>query len=316
MTGIELQGVVCGALTGATLSIPAGLTVVLGTPADGTADLPPLVGGVVAPRRGSVQVGGIDPARSPATRARLGLVLAEESAPQAGSVVDFVRQVLALRRQVEDPLGILERHGLAALAAVSPAKLDRGLRRRLAWALALSIRDPLGLIVHEPLGLGGEAICRELAERATAGVPVLALTSSPRDASALGGSVVLLDRGRFVRRPGAPLATELSPGGPVTLRVRSSGARDLVKALAHDPAVSSLDFDGERSADAICVRGPDADRLSLAVLRQARAVGARLVSIEAALPALEEVRAATEGLWRAAYDNAYRAAAPRGGSGS
>ena len=315
MTGIELQGVVCGALTGATLSIPAGLTVVLGTPADGTADLPPLVGGVVAPRRGRVQVGGIDPARSPATRARLGLV-AEESAPQAGSVVDFVRQVLALRRQVEDPLGILERHGLAALEAVSPAKLDRGLRRRLAWALALSIRDPLGLIVHEPLGLGGEAICRELAERATAGVPVLALTSSPRDASALGGSVVLLDRGRFVRRPGAPLATELSPGGPVTLRVRSSGARDLVKALAHDPAVSSLDFDGERSADAICVRGPDADRLSLAVLRQARAVGARLVSIEAALPALEEVRAATEGLWRAAYDNAYRAAAPRGGSGS
>ncbi|MCC6899407.1 MAG: hypothetical protein IT377_10560 [Polyangiaceae bacterium] len=316
MTTLELEGVVSGPLAGATLSIPAGLTVVLGTPADGTTELPLLLGGIRVPRRGSVRVAGRDPARSPDTRARLGLVLEQESPPHAESVLELVRQVLALRHQAADPAAILARRGLGALAGAPPGKLDRRQRRQLAFALALSIREPFGVIVHEPLGLGGGDVRRELTDLAAAGVPVLALTSSPRDASELGGAVVLIDRGRFVRRPGAPLATELSPGAWATLRVRSRGARDLVRALADDPAVASLEFDEARGTDEICVRGPDADRLSLAVLTRARAVGATLISIEAALPALEEVRAATEGLWRAAYDHAYRAATPRGGPSS
>lgn len=308
MSALELEGVFAGALQGATLAIPAGLTVVLATPADGGSDLPLVSGGLLVPRRGTVRIGGLDPARSPEVRARLGLVLAEESPFAAPSLLEAVRQMLALRGQASDPRVLLDRHGLGAVSGVSPEKAGAQARRHLAWALALELAEPHALVVHEPLSLGPlasrERTRTELLARAESGVPVLVVTASPRDASELGGSLVLLDRGRFVRRPGPPLATELVPGANATLWLHTPAARALAGALVGDPAVASLEWDeGE-----IRVRGADVDSLSLAVLRHARALNTPLSSIGMALPALEEVRAATAGLWRAAYDAAFRTA--------
>jgi ABC-type nitrate/sulfonate/bicarbonate transport system ATPase subunit len=270
-----------------------------------------VLGGLSVPRRGSVRVAGVDPARSPEVRARLGLVLGAEPPFPARTLGDAVRQVLALRGDATDPMELLARHGLGSVAGASPETAGAQIRRQVAWALALAIREPHGLVIHEPLSLGRsgrEHTLKELLERAEAGVPVLAVTASPREASELGGSVVLLDRGRFVRRPAAPLATELTPGASATLLVRTPEARALARALLGDPAVSSLEWDEPADADEIRVRGADADSLSLAVLSHARAVGAQLRSLEAVLPALEEVRAATAGIWRAAYENAFRTA--------
>lgn len=308
MSPLELEGVFAGALQGATLAIPAGLTVVLATPADGGADLLLVAGGLLVPRRGTVRVGGLDPSSSPAARARLGLVLAEEPPLAAPSLAEAVRQVLALRGQAADPRALLERHGLGSLAGISPERAGSQARRHLAWALALELAEPHALLVHEPLSLGPlasrERTRAELSARAESGVPILAVTASPRDASELGGSLVLLDRGRFVRRPGQPLATELVPGASATLSVHTPAARALARALVDDPAVASLEWGEEE----IRVRGADVDSLSLAVLRHARALSAPLSSIGMPLPALEEVRAATAGLWRAAYDAAFRTA--------
>lgn len=309
MTELALDGVSHGVLTGASLTATSGLNVVLGAPSDGAVDLALLAGGLVAPRRGTVRVGGADPARSPETRARIGLVLMDEPAFFAPTVVQAVRQVLDLRGQQRDPAALLSDHGLGSMASVRPERLDRRMRRRLAWVLALTISEPLVLVVHEPLSLGIDGVARELSLRAEAGAIVVALTASPRDASELGGSLVLLDRGRFVRRPGTPLSTELAPGARATLRVRTTAARALARALVEDPDVTALEWDDTLGSAELCVRGSEVDRLSLAVLRNARAVGAPLISIESGLPALDEVRAATEGLWRAAYDSALRAAA-------
>jgi ABC-type multidrug transport system ATPase subunit len=312
MTELVLEGVFQGALAGASLSAPAGLNVVLAAPSDGAADLAAVIGGLVVPRRGVVRVGGVDPARSPEARARIGLVLSSEPAFLARSTAEAVRQVLELRGQRQDPGAMLSDHGLGSIANVPPARLDVRMRRRVAWALALSIPEPLALVIHEPLSLGVEGVAREMSLRAEAGTIVVAMTSSPRDASELGGSLVLLDRGRFVRRPGTPLSGELAPGARATLRVRTSAARALAHALVVDPDVESLDWDEAQRSGELRVRGPELERISLAVLRNARAVNAPLISVEAGLPALDEVRAATEGLWRAAYDNAVRAAAAHG----
>lgn len=316
MTELSLEGVFSGPLQGATWSFPPGLTVVLSTPADGGAELPLLFGGLVVPRRGSVRVGGVDPAGAPAVRARLGLVLAEEPPLLARSIVDGARQVLALRGAKADPMAVLSQHGLASVAGVAPEKAGAALRRHVAWALGLAIAEPLGLVVHEPLSLGHlasrERVKAELLQKAEAGVPVIAVTASPREASELGGSLLLLDRGRFVRRPGAAVVTELTPGAVATLRVRTPEARALARALLEDPAVTSLDWDESADAGELQVRGPDAEALSLAVLARARQVSAPLSSLESVLPALDEVRAATAGIWRAAYESAFRAAsAPR-----
>ena len=186
MTEIALDGVFHGALTAASLSASAGLHVVLAAPADGAAELASVIGGLVVPRRGSVRVGGADPARSPETRARIGLVLLDEPAFFARTTVEAVRQVLELRGQKQDPGALLSDHGLGSVAHIRPARLDRRMRRRVAWALALAIKEPLALVVHEPLSLGSEGIARELSQRAEAGVTVVALTASPRDACELG----------------------------------------------------------------------------------------------------------------------------------
>jgi len=309
MTTLELDAVFSGALQGATLSVPAGLTVVIGTPEDGGAELPLVLGGLVAPRRGAVRVAGRDPSRTPDVRAKLGLVLADEPPLESRTVTEGLRQAMALRGLREEPSALLERRGLAAWGAAEPSRLGAEARRQLAWALALAISEPLALIVHEPLAFGvRERTCEELHACAARGVPVLVVTASLRDASELGGSVVLLDRGRFVRRPGVPLAPELVPGAAATLFVSTPGARVLAAALAGDAAVTAVDWDDTLAPEQLRVRGPDVDRLSLAVLKHARELGVTLHSLSLALPAMEEVRAATAGLWRAAYDSALRTA--------
>lgn len=312
MTLLALDGVFSGPLQGASLGVESGLTVVLATPEDGGAELPPLFAGLVVPRRGRVRVAEVDPAGSPETRARLGVVLADEPSPPARTLLDVVRQALGLRKSAEDPAALLARHGLSAFASTTPAKVGPSVRRQLAWALALAVERPLGLIVYEPLALGDgasrERLCGELTARAESGVPVLVITASPRDASALGGSVVLLDRGRFVRRPGVPLATELAPGAVAAFRLRTPNARALASALVTDGAVSGIEWDDRAGSDELRVRGENADRLALAVLTHTKTVGARLTAIQPELPALEVVRAATRGLWQAAYEGAHRSA--------
>jgi ABC-2 type transport system ATP-binding protein len=316
MTGIELDAVYGRVLRGATLSAGAGLTVILATPADGADELPRLIGGLDVPRRGTVRVLGRDPAGSPETRARLGLVLAEEPAfPAARTLTQVVGRVLALRGQKDDPHALLSRHGLAAAANAAPGAVEPAIRRHLAWVLALSTPELLCLVVHEPFCLGPladrEKTRAELSALAEKGVPVIAITASPREASALGGRLLLLDGGRVVRSPGTPLSTELAPGTSTTLRILVRDPRPLASALCADPAVSSVEWNEARDAREIRARGADADQLSLAVLAHAHATGAVIEEMELGLPAMEEARAATAGIWRAAYDNAVRAATAR-----
>jgi len=108
-----------------------------------------------------------------------------------------------------------------------------------------------------------------------------------------------------VRRPGTPLALELAPGGTLVLRVRSDNQRKLAARLVQDPAVAALDLSGD--GDQLTVRGADPDALGLAIARAARELEVKVSAIEPTLPALDDARAASAALWRAAYDAAYRA---------
>lgn len=306
---LELDRVFSGPLAGASLAVAPGLTVVLASPEDGGAELPKLFAGA-APKSGQVRAAGRRPADDPALRARLGVVLAEEPALEAASVQSAVARVLRLRNDPADARALIALHGLEALAQVSPLRLDSPTRRHLAWALAASVRDPVGLVVHEPLALGPfasrERTRAALAEVASAGLPVLAITRSPRDAAELGGSLVILDQGRFVRRPGAPLATELCPGAGIEVSVRTNQSRALARALLEEQSVSRVTYDGGASDDELRVRGSDADEMLLSLMRCASRTGVELLSIAPVLPGADAIRGATAGLWRAAYDHAYR----------
>jgi ABC-type multidrug transport system ATPase subunit len=307
---LVLSGVFAPPLNGATVTLGPGLHVVLGTELDGTREIVALVAGLSAPRRGSVRISEKDPRSAPALRRRTGSLLAEESLPPRATVSGALALALRARNDAKKPAQVLEESGLSPWSERRADSLSAAERRRLALALALSLPEPTLLALYEPLAAAGserERVAELLAERATSGTCVLAVTASPRDASDLGGSVLLLERGRFVRRPEQPLALHLAPGTVPEIRVRSSEARGLAAELAKDAAVTRL-IRTEESRSELLVGGPDAELVALAIARASQRAGAPVLALQSVLPALEVVRAASDGLTRAAYEAAQRAA--------
>ncbi|MEB2324228.1 MAG: hypothetical protein OZ921_17070 [Sorangiineae bacterium] len=299
-------------LAGLDASFDAGHEVVLGAPSDGTAELAELAAGISAPARGQVRVAGADPRRDPATRRRIGALLADEPLPLGATVRLAVERALAPRRggapAAEQALAAC---GLAAWGPRRTDTLSPEERRAVALALALAVPSPALIVLVEPLanleGVDTNAVRALLDARAEQGACVLSLTASPRDADALGGTLSLLERGRIVRRPTSALPRELSPGSPCELLVRSADARKLAALVIADARVNGVAWDELRAPNELRVRGADADALALAVMGAARDSGAALEALALVPPELELVRAATTGLAEAAREAAYRA---------
>jgi ABC-type multidrug transport system ATPase subunit len=307
---VVLSAVFAPPLNGASITLGPGLHVVLGTDLDGTRELVALLAGVSTPRRGSVRVSEKDPRSVPAIRRRIGALLAEESLPPALTVSRALGLALGARNDPQKPEQLLEEAKLSAWAGRRTDSLAPAEQRRLALLLAVSLRGPAGRALYEPLPVAGnerERVTELLAKRADGGTVVLAATASPRDASELGGSVLLLERGRFVRHPEQPLAVNLAPGTPPQVRIRCSDARRLAAELAKDPAVTSLHCSEEPGSE-LLVSGPNPDVLALSIARAVQGSEVAVLALQCSLPAIEAVHAASEGLMRGAYEAAQRAA--------
>lgn len=311
MTVLELSAVTHGALVGAGLSLGAGVHAVLGTPADGTTDLVAIAAGIVRPRRGRVLVAGHEPHRSPDIRRRIAALLARERLIPAATVQASVARALAIAGAESAPAGVLEASGLGSWAARPLTSLDAAERRSVALAIALARREPLLVALHEPLGVPGAArrqVKERIARLAERGACVLCTTASARDGGELSSSLLLLDRGRVVRRAAPSLGVDLAPGTVPDFVVQSDNPRLLTAGLSADPAVTGVEWDQQHSPRAIRVRGTDPAELALAIARAALSQSIQVSSVSPALPALEIVRGASDGLGRAAYEQAYRKA--------
>jgi ABC-2 type transport system ATP-binding protein len=309
VTTVVFSGVYAPPLNGASLTLGPGLHVILGTELDGTRELITLIAGVSAPRSGSVRVAEKNPRSAPELRRRIGSLLAEETLPPAPTVSGALALALRARNDAKAPAQVLE-DGLSGWSERRADSLSSAERRRLALVLALSLPEPLVLALHEPLAAAGSERARVaelLAERAKTGTCVVASTASPRDASDLGGSAVLLERGRFVRHPEQPLALHLAPGTVPEIRVKSSDARRLAAELAQNAAVTGL-VRTEESGSELLVSGPDPELVALAIARASQRANAPVLALQCSLPELDVVRAASDGLTRAAYEAAQRAA--------
>ncbi len=310
MSEIVLAAAHGRALHGLDAAFAPGLHLVVGAPADGSAELVELLAGVCAPRRGSVRVDGADVYRDPASRRRIGALLAVERLPGGDTVKRVVARVLALRGAAGgSATHVLEACGLAAWSSRRTGTLSPLERRAIALALALSVEDPRLLALFEPLAAGVERarVLASIREHVTRGACVVCVTGSARDAAEMSGTVWLLERGTFTRRPQPPLARDLAPGIVPDLIVRTSDPRRLGARIAIDAAISGVDWDERVAPNELRVRGVDPDAVALAVMRAAHEGDIHIDAITQTLPALELVQAATAGLARGAYDAAYRA---------
>jgi ABC-type lipopolysaccharide export system ATPase subunit len=293
------------------LALGTGLQAIVGTPADGTLDIAPLVSGFAPRRAGTVKVDGRDPARDPALRGRIGATFAEPQLPSFARVKDL----FALATGGADGEARLARFGLGHWWARRGSSLSRRELRALELVLALSVPSPVAVVITEPTvdiaDVDREAVKAALGAAADAGACVMVVLSSVSDAIEIAPRIHLIETGRLVRSVAADDPAALVPGRGVALKIDVDLPRLLAASLADDPAVTGIDWDpAERSI--ITVRGDDLDRLATAVARGAGSSGAAIRSIAPVAPGLDEVRAASAGLALAAYHAAYQAWARAG----
>ena len=321
MNSLEMTHVVAGPLAGLDVTLGPGHHVLLGRVSDGSEVFIRLVAGLERPRRGSVRVNGRDPWRSPEARRSVGSLLTQESLLPALTVAEAVSKALSLRGDSRPQHHVLDAFKLGAWGPRRIESLAAGERRSVALALALSIPGPAVLALHEPLSdlprLARNAILERLAVAASDATCVVSATSSAHDAALLSDDVLLLDRGRIARRPPPPLSTHLAPGSALALVVRTPDPRSLAAGLARVGHVTGMRWDDVRAPGELVVRGPDLDEVSKAVIRIARDAKIPVSGLATTPPELDVVRAASAGLARAAYEQAYRvaraaAAAPAG----
>lgn len=316
-----------GTLSGVSLSLGSGVYAVVGAPEDGTLALAEVITGMRSPLRGRVLVGGRPPARSAAARSCIGALSAEPILPEARRVEASVTIALSARGEAgARPAEVLDPFGLGHLASRDPRSLSFAETRAVELALALSIKQPLLVALHEPLsdvainliGLVRERI-RELAR---SGACVVVTTSSPADARALGDRVIVLHKGAIL---GEADAAEPLPGvePAVVAWVRPAEdpsalgpVRALSRLLAERPEVRAVSWkEGQgatpRAAE-LRVVGDDLDACALALVDAAAEAGVVLEAIAPASPGIAQVRAATEAI--VALRRAAASPAPRGRS--
>jgi energy-coupling factor transport system ATP-binding protein len=306
---LQLQRVRSGTLNHCSLTLEAGLHVILGHERDGTSDLIELIAGSRAPRTGTVRVRGLAPHRSPALRQSLAVLRGSEELFPARSVVEAVRIALTGRGVPTTAEAALADANLSHWAARRAAKLNAHERRAVAASVVFSMAQPTLAALHEPLaylpGISPELAARHIASWVAAGCLVVCTTTSPAAVQTLGGSAWILERGGLLRPIAARSSAELAPGQPTTLLIRSPHARELSAALSRTPGVTAAAFDEALHASQVRVQGADAKTLSLTVARVAREHALHVEAIVPSLPDLEVTRAASAGYLRGAYEAAY-----------
>jgi tungstate transport system ATP-binding protein len=179
-----------------TLTLGAGQpTVLIGPNGSGKSTLIRLAMGLVAPSQGRVTWGG----REDTDHARCAMVF-QRPVMLRRTVAANVAYALASRdAQHERVALLLQRVGLAHLAARPARRLSGGEQQRLALARALA-RDPEVLFLDEPTASLDPASAKALEEivhaTAEAGVKVVMATHDLGGARRLAGDIVFLVRGR------------------------------------------------------------------------------------------------------------------------
>jgi len=328
-----------GAITALSLVLGPGIHTFLGAPEDGTLALFDALRGARRPLKGKVTVAGHEPFSTASIRARIGALGPEPRLPPAPTVGAAIRLALEARGEVRDRGGaVLDPLGLSSLHARRPGSLGFAEARAVELALALTTPAPLLIVLHEPLAdvavAQMAAIPRRLHEVAAAGACVVAMTSSPADARALEGRILVLHRGFLVREAGGGGAGLALDEAEITAWVREvpgePGVRELAAALTRRPGVHRVTWDDGARAGAplraldseslagagpsragragpalVRVRGDSAEVCAEALLDAAVESSVTLAAIAPTSPDLAAVRAATDTLLR------MRAAAPR-----
>jgi ABC-2 type transport system ATP-binding protein len=233
------------------LSLPPGITSLVGPNGSGKTTLMNLMTGLIRPTRGRIRVVGIDPADPEALFRKVGYCTQFDSFPRGATGRSFVETWLRLHGLPRREAGrltdeALERVGMTEAAPRKVAAYSKGMRQRIRLALSLS-HQPEVLVLDEPLnGLDPMARAESLAlfqGLGKQGLHVVISSHILHEVDRISDRVVLMSYGYVVAEGQIhgvrtevsehPLQILVRCGRPHLLAARLFGEEHVVEAKLH-----------------------------------------------------------------------------------
>jgi ABC-2 type transport system ATP-binding protein len=273
------------------LSIPAGITSLVGPNGSGKTTLMNLMTGLIRPTRGRMSVLGISPDEPERLIHKVGYCTQFDSFPRGLTGYQFIYSYLRLSGRahgVADRLACeaIERVNLGEAAHRRIAGYSKGMRQRIKLAQALS-HQPSVLVLDEPLNgldpfIRAETIAlfRRLAEE---GLNVIISSHVLHEVDAISDQVVLLSNGYVVAEGQIHGVREEIHEQPLQILIRCNKPGDLASQVFHQDCVveAKIHPDGH----SILLKTRDAERFYLLLNRLAQ----NGINIESVAPADDDV---------------------------
>jgi ABC-2 type transport system ATP-binding protein len=277
------------------LSIPPGITGLVGPNGSGKTTLMNMMVGLIRPSRGRVSVLGLTPDNPEELFRHVGYAAQYDSFPPGLTGYQFVESYLRVHgypaRQAEAlAWKAIERVGLVDAAKRKVAGFSKGMRQRVRLAQALA-HEPSVMVLDEPLnGLDPMAraevidLFRELAD---GGLHVIVSSHILHEVDLISDQVVLINGGYIVAEGEiSDVRDEMEEDHPVQVLVRCDRPSLLAsRVFEADHVVEARLLEDGRS---LLVRTRDADKFHLALNEIVLANG---FAIEAVAPADSDVNA-------------------------
>ena len=278
------------------LSIPPGVTSLVGPNGSGKTTLMNLMTGLVRPTRGRIQVLGHDPSEPEKLFRILGYSTQFDSFPKGLTGFQFVYSYLRLGGsdpETAEQLAwrAIERVNLTDAAARNVAGYSKGMRQRIRLAQALC-HNPRVLVLDEPLnGLDPQARAEMIAlfrSVATDGCYVIISSHILHEVDAISDRVVLLSNGYVIAEgPIHSVRSEIREH-PAQILIRCDRPRDLAsKMMESEQTIEVRIHNDERG---LLIKTRDADGFYLTLNH----IALNGIEIESVAPADDDVNSIYE----------------------
>ena len=253
------------------LSIPPGITSLVGPNGSGKTTLMNLMTGLVRPTRGHISILGIRPDEPERLFQRLGYCTQYDSFPRGLTGHQFIYSYLRLFGYEHEPAQQLteraiERVGLADAAGHKVAAYSKGMRQRIKLAQAIC-HNPRVLVLDEPLNGLDPLIRAEVIAlfRALAGEGLHLIISSHvlHEVDVISDQVVLLNCGYVVAEGQIHSVRDEIEEHPIQIFIRCRRPAELAAQVFRDGCVVEARLSPE--GDGLLVKTRDADRFYLAL---------------------------------------------------
>jgi ABC-2 type transport system ATP-binding protein len=274
------------------LSLPTGITSLVGPNGSGKTTLMNLMAGLLRPSAGSVEIHGLSPDDPERFYPMIGYATQFDTFPRRIRGYDLVHGIISFHgygsRETRDrTLAVLERVGLVEAARRRVAGYSKGMRQRIKLATAIA-HDPHVLILDEPLN-GLDPMARaefiDLFQKLAAeGYHVVVSSHILHEVDMISDQVVMMSQGYVVAEGQIQSVRSEIREHPTTIQVRANRPERLAERLFADGSVVEARIGDDRGS--VVVRTRDAELFYRALNR---IVVAEELSVEAVTPTDDDV---------------------------